>query len=136
MLVEIGPEWAEGEGLKANETLKKAVEQLQKSRDQLFDCALSIPKWLKDVGFIDIKVNKRHCPMGKKHGELGETGAQTIAMFYRNVKSAILQGAGFGLVSSEEEYDGLLDEAITEWDAVGPYFVWYLITARKPMAIA
>ena len=135
MLAEVGPEWPQEKGTTAYETLRKAVEQLQKSRGHISDCALHIPEWLRSAGFVDIEVNKRYCPVGKKHGELGEIGTQTNEMFYRNVKSAVLKGGGFGLVSSEEEYDTLLDEAIREWDVIGPHFVWHLITARKPTAI-
>ena len=132
MFVEITPEWPSGEGLKASEKVRDIVKQLHESRSLPFDCALRLPGWLTDVGFVDIKVNERKGPLGRKLGKFGEMGAQNHETVYRNMKKALLKERGLGLVDSEEEYDALVDQVVKEWHEVGAHYIWHLITARKP----
>lgn len=130
MFVELSPDWPGGEGLGASERVRDIVMSLHESRGLPFDCALRIPGWLRDAGFIDIEVKERRGPLGKKLGELGELGVQNHGTVYRNMKGALMKGERIG---SGEEYDELIDEVIKEWDDVGAHYVWHLIIARKPL---
>lgn len=134
MFVELSPDWPSGEGLEASELkVRDIVMTLHESRGLPFDCALRIPGWLRDSGFIDIEVRERKGPLGKKLGELGELGAQNHGTVYRNMKSALMKNEGNNLFGSGDEYDALIDDVIREWDDVGAYYIWHLIIARKPM---
>lgn len=133
MFVELSPDWPSGKGLEASERVRDIVMSLHETRGLPFDCALRIPGWLREAGFIDIEVKERRGPLGKKLGELGELGAQNHGTVYRNMKGALMKGKGSNLFGSGEEYDDLVDEVIKEWDEVGAYYVWHLIIARKPL---
>jgi hypothetical protein len=92
-----------------------------------------IPRFLKDLGFEDVQVQRSDLPVGKWAGQEGVINRENAMEVYRAVKQPILRMGGFGMVRSESEADELLDNVEKEWDEVeGTYLKYCLIVARKP----
>ncbi|KAJ6596137.1 hypothetical protein DFH09DRAFT_1134190 [Mycena vulgaris] len=112
---------------------------LVKSRDLYLDCAEGIPKMLEDAGFVDIRCESQMQQVGKWAGELGVANRINRLGLFRGFKTPILGAGGYGHVTSEEEYDALLDGVEREWDETptadnpGVQRRFFIFWARKPM---
>jgi hypothetical protein len=102
------------------------------------DCARDIPKMLDEAGFVDIQFKSRSPKLGKWAGELGVATRITHLGVLRGLKTPILNAGGYGYVTSEAEYDALLDGVEREWDESpttdnpGTHREFITFWARKP----
>ncbi|KAF9444521.1 S-adenosyl-L-methionine-dependent methyltransferase [Macrolepiota fuliginosa MF-IS2] len=106
------------------------------SRSLVVYTGLELPKLLKAVGFVDIKMVTREIPLGSQAGELGEAVLDTICGVLRAIKKPVLMGGGFGIVQTAEEYDALIDgfeRAVN--DTPGYSWKHYITYARKPEGV-
>jgi SAM-dependent methyltransferase len=133
----------------ATKNIHKLIDALAGSRGlvSVVDCAPRIPALLKAAGFVDITTEKRQILLG---GSVGVDGRKNLTIMFRFVflywhhphcvnwpdlrgkKTPILKAGGFGFISSEKEFDELVDSVEAEFeanmDASQDFFVF---TARK-----
>ncbi|KIK66784.1 hypothetical protein GYMLUDRAFT_218232 [Collybiopsis luxurians FD-317 M1] len=90
-----------------------------------------LPPILAEVGFVDIRREVRHIPVGRS-GEHGFRSDEWVVL-WKAMKAPVLNAGGFGYVQTEEEYEELLQESVQEWDSSsGASAAYYTILARKP----
>ncbi|KAJ7499456.1 hypothetical protein FB451DRAFT_1549081 [Mycena latifolia] len=110
------------------------------SRNIHIDCALDIPQMLEDAGFVDIRSELRMQQMGKWAGDLGVANRINHVGVLRGIKTPVLKAGGYGYVTSEAEYDALLEGLEREWDEtptaenIGSEKPFIIFWARKPTA--
>ncbi|KAJ7499585.1 S-adenosyl-L-methionine-dependent methyltransferase [Mycena latifolia] len=132
--------WIDGEYPKkpCMETFTAMFLCLTQSRNMDMDCAQNIPKMLEEAGFVDIHCETRMQKLGKWAGELGIANGINHASFLRGIKTPILNAGGYGYVTSEDEYDALLEGVEREWDETptpenpGVQREFFIFWARKP----
>ena len=102
------------------------------SRNGDLRIAENLPDLLASTGFVNVSVEARTISM---HGpSVGAQNARRNASstFYA-MKTAILQGGGFGFVSSEKEFDDLMLALEKEWNEVeSAGFDFKIIYGQKP----
>ncbi|TFK39535.1 S-adenosyl-L-methionine-dependent methyltransferase [Crucibulum laeve] len=92
-----------------------------------------LPDMLKNLGFVNIRIEERSLPLGNWAGQEGLDGRKMMMLIYAAMKPAVLKSGGFGLVNSEEEYDHLLEILAKEMDSTpGTYIKACAIYAQKP----
>ncbi|EED77791.1 predicted protein, partial [Postia placenta Mad-698-R] len=96
----------------------------------LLDCGVHIPIWMREAGFTNIHVEERAVPLGQWAGQLGVDGSNDIISIFRGMKTPILNAGGLGLVSSEEEFDGFLDDLEKEWDETEESLVLFWMSGK------
>lgn len=64
---------------------------------------------LGDVGFVDIRSERRVQLIGEWAGDIGASNQAKEVRMFRGIKTPILEAVGFGYVTSEADYDELLD---------------------------
>ncbi|KAF7363551.1 S-adenosyl-L-methionine-dependent methyltransferase [Mycena sanguinolenta] len=117
------------------EKLVAIFRRVTEARNLNADCAYDIPKILEEAGFVDIQSEARMQCMGKWAGDIGVANAKNSIGVLGGIKTPVLEAGGFGYVTSEAEYDELLDGLAKEWDEI-PGIEWEIIItwARKPSA--
>ena len=75
----------------------------------------------------DIKVR-----LGSAGGVKGLEAAACRIGAFRGMRDSVLLDGGYGVVSSPEEFDELLDSVVAEWETNECYAIYYTITARRP----
>jgi len=124
--MEAGPVTARFHGL---------VAKLNASKGHLYDCTAHIPGFLADAGFADIRTEVRDIPLGKWAGQEGCDHRDNLISVFQGMKTPILKGGGFGVVSTGEEFDHLLAEMVEEWDnTTGSKWNFTIFSARKPIS--
>ncbi|KAJ7510155.1 S-adenosyl-L-methionine-dependent methyltransferase [Mycena galericulata] len=105
------------------------------SRKLYVDCADGIPTMLEQAGFVDIRTESRMQLIGAWAGEAGVAGSLTHRGVFKGIKTPVLEAGGYGYVTSEAEYDELLNGIEKEWDEVpGTEKEFIIFCARKPSA--
>ncbi|KAF7304998.1 S-adenosyl-L-methionine-dependent methyltransferase [Mycena kentingensis (nom. inval.)] len=90
---------------------------------------------LQKAGFVDIQNEEKVQPVGKRAGEIGNILRNNQIGVFKSIKTPVLAGGGFGIVSSEEEYDSIADEAEKELDEIpGTQTLFIVHWERKPSA--
>ncbi|KAJ7074189.1 S-adenosyl-L-methionine-dependent methyltransferase [Mycena amicta] len=128
--------WHEGvyPGRPSMEKLATLYRAVANRRNLYVDCAYDMPKLLQDAGFVDIQSESRMQLMGKWGGENGAAMKTNHVGVLRGIKTPILQAGGFGVVSSEAEYDALIEGLDREWEDVpGTDKEFIVFWARKPV---
>lgn len=69
--------------------------------------AEKLPKLLTDVGFVDIKAERRTIPLYGPSEQAVQARANLLS-FSRGMKTAALQAGGLGIVRSESDLDSLI----------------------------
>ncbi|KLO11733.1 S-adenosyl-L-methionine-dependent methyltransferase [Schizopora paradoxa] len=87
-----------------------------------------LPDLLEDAGFVDVVDEVRRMPLGKSWGEIGMQGTNVVGGAFRNLYGSIAKA---GAAETHEEYEGLIDKLVTEWDAHGSNYPCH-VCARKP----
>ncbi|KAJ6502234.1 hypothetical protein C8R45DRAFT_613009 [Mycena sanguinolenta] len=129
--------WNEGKypGKPCMEKLTAMFRRVAEARNLYVDCAYDIPKMLEEAGFVDIQSESRMQLMGKWAGEIGVANAKNHVGVLRGMKTPVLEAGGYGYVTSEIEYDELLNGLAKEWDEIpGIERDFIIIWARKPLA--
>ncbi|KAF8205710.1 S-adenosyl-L-methionine-dependent methyltransferase [Mycena galopus ATCC 62051] len=110
-------------------------DRLAKSRNFDADCADRIPRMLEEAGFVDIQSEVRMQVIGRWAGQIGVACATNQVGLFRGMKTPVLEAGGLGVVTSEAEYDELVDGLEKEWDEIpGTEKEFIIIWARKPLA--
>lgn len=113
--------------------LASLVRALFESRGLLLDIAVDLPKLVEEAGFESIKIEKRLIPLGRWAGSQGRDASDNFLGVSAGMKTPILRSGGFGLVSSEKEFDELIEAVRKEWDEYqGAEIVFHIILAKKP----
>ncbi|KAJ6525726.1 S-adenosyl-L-methionine-dependent methyltransferase [Mycena capillaripes] len=129
--------WHEGKypGKPCMEKLTAMYRRVAEARNLYVDCAYDIPTMLEEAGFVDIRRESRMQLMGKWAGDIGAANAKNHVGVLRGIKTPVLEAGGFGYVTSEAEYDELLNGLEKEWDEIpGSDKEFVIICARKPLA--
>ncbi|KAK0194307.1 hypothetical protein F5146DRAFT_429696 [Armillaria mellea] len=110
----------------------KIVAKLFAHKGLVIDVAKRLPDMLAREGFINVHRETRALPLGAWAGADGTEQRDNIAAVYSAMRGPIFEAGGFGLVSSEQEYDDLLNDATKEWDD-GPDVSedWTVVYAQK-----
>ncbi|KAJ7191882.1 S-adenosyl-L-methionine-dependent methyltransferase [Mycena pura] len=132
--------WIEGQypNKPCMEKLVAMYRCLTNSRNLYIDCADAIPSMLEAAGFVDIQRESQMPQMGKWAGELGVASRINHVGVLRGIKTPILKAGGYGHVTSEKEYDALLEGLEREWDETpteqnpGTQKEFVIVWARKP----
>jgi ubiquinone/menaquinone biosynthesis C-methylase UbiE len=115
------------------EKLTAMYRRITEARNLYVDCTHGISKMLEEAGFVDIRSESRAQSMGKWAGEIGVANGANYTGVLRGIKAPVLEAGGFGYVTSEAEYDELLDGLEREWDEIpGTKKQFIIFWARKP----
>lgn len=82
----------------------------------LFDVVVEVPRLVEDGGFKDVTTERRTVPIGGWAGSQGRDASDSFIGAFVGMKSPILHAGGFGIVSSETEFDELIEATRKEWD--------------------
>ncbi len=111
----------------------KLIQTLFESRQLVLDVSKDLRTLVEEGGFANISVESRSIPLGNWAGLIGGQARDNWIGVTRGMKTPVLRSGGFGLVSSEEEFDALIDDVEKEWDATeGAAIEYYVICAQKP----
>ncbi|KDQ21810.1 hypothetical protein BOTBODRAFT_50355 [Botryobasidium botryosum FD-172 SS1] len=111
------------------------LSKLNTSRGHIFDTAAQIPNFLADAGFTNIRTEVRGIPLGKWAGKEGCDNRDGNIVFFQAIKTPVLNGGGFGHVSTGEEFDRLLAEMVEEWDSTpGSKWNFTIFSVQKPLS--
>ncbi|KAJ7681079.1 S-adenosyl-L-methionine-dependent methyltransferase, partial [Mycena polygramma] len=123
--------WYEGEAPE-KPCLEKVVSmyrRLVETRGLHVDCAQDIPTMLEQAGFVDIQTEHRSVPLG---GPGGVQNSINYVGVFEGLKTPILNAGGYGGVSTESEYDALVEGIRKEYAAdAGAKREFYIFLARK-----
>ncbi|KAK0193400.1 S-adenosyl-L-methionine-dependent methyltransferase [Armillaria mellea] len=75
-----------------------------------------LPDMLTQAGFVNVWSETRALPLGQWAGQDGIDARDILTSLLSAMRGPIFEGGGFGLVSSEQEYDDLITCAAKEWD--------------------
>ena len=98
----------------------------------MLDCGEQLPALLKKSGFTDINTRAEKVRLGSAGGVVGLQAAACRIGAFRGMRDSILADGGYGVVSSRESFDALLDSIQSEWEINECYATYYMITARRP----
>ncbi|KIK57589.1 hypothetical protein GYMLUDRAFT_46149 [Collybiopsis luxurians FD-317 M1] len=111
--------------------LESLILAMYAERGIISDLGTYLPSILAEVGFVDVRREARQVTIGRS----GETGyrSEDWRDLWKGTKVHVLSAGGYGLVTTEKEYDELLEGSTDEWNnsdkAVSTF---YTILARKP----
>ncbi|KAF7322405.1 hypothetical protein HMN09_00018500 [Mycena chlorophos] len=116
------------------EKLTAILHSVMTARKLYLNVAHDLPKLLADAGFVDIQRDSRFQKVGKTPGEDDTESKNNTIGIFRGIKTPVLKAGGFGLVSSEEEYEALLEGFGREWDGLPPQDQEIIVVwGRKPL---
>ncbi|KAJ6536165.1 S-adenosyl-L-methionine-dependent methyltransferase [Mycena capillaripes] len=127
--------WYEGEtpDKPCMEKVVAMYRRLVESRNLYVDCAQHMRALLEEVGFVDIHVEQRSVLLGKWAGKEGALNAINYIGVFQGLKTPILEAGGYGVVTTESEYDALVEGVEKEYDeGVGSMRQFFIFWARKP----
>lgn len=98
------------------------------------DIGQRMPYFLESSGFVNIRHNPRATVCGAWAGEHGIAGKENMLGIVRGLKVPMLKAGGYGIVTSEAEFDVMVEELGKEFDAMpGSQVVFTMYTAQKPV---
>ncbi|KAK0236464.1 S-adenosyl-L-methionine-dependent methyltransferase [Armillaria nabsnona] len=118
-----------------SERIGNILDRMFSHNGLLIDVAKRLPGMLAREGFINVHGETRAVPLGAWAGTDGLEHRDDLVSVYSAMRGPIFKADGFGLVSSEREYDDLLDGLAKEWDngrGVSASKDWTEIYAQKP----
>ncbi|KAF8144709.1 hypothetical protein K438DRAFT_1873283 [Mycena galopus ATCC 62051] len=116
------------------EKLTAMVRSICSSRNLNLDCAKDMPKMLADAGFVEVQSESKMQRVAKWDGESGIINRINQLAIFKAYKTPVLKAGGIGYVSSEEEYDLLLEGVEREWDEIsGTEKEFFIFWAKKPL---
>ncbi|KAI5117084.1 hypothetical protein M0805_009488 [Coniferiporia weirii] len=124
-------EWRAGPINKKHAVMHRALFD---SRNLCLDIYADLPRLLEEAGFTNIKVEKRTIPLGARGGQQGIDSRDNLISVFRAMKTPILRSGGLGFVSTEKDFDQLLDSLEKEWDETeGAGIDAHIIYAQRSM---
>ncbi|KAG7451632.1 S-adenosyl-L-methionine-dependent methyltransferase [Guyanagaster necrorhizus] len=118
-----------------SEKIGNILGKLYAHKGLVIDVAKRLPDMLKREGFINVHSDTRALPLGAWADTDGLELRDNLVSVYSAMRGPIFETGGFGLVSSEREYDDLLDGLAKEWDNGGDIPAskdWTAMYAQKP----
>lgn len=118
-----------------SERIGSILGKMYAHKGLLIDVVKRLPDMLAREGFTNVHNETRALPLGAWAGTDGLEHRDNLVSVYSAMRGPIFKADGFGLVSSEQEYDDLLDGLAKEWDngrAVSASKDWTAIYAQKP----
>ncbi|KAJ3840954.1 S-adenosyl-L-methionine-dependent methyltransferase [Lentinula raphanica] len=101
-------------------------------KDYVGDTEVYLPPVMREMGFVDVHCEGRDIPINRSIDD----GLDRVQIWYdlwKGFKGSILAGGGYGIVSSEEEYEALLLDCRDEWvKSTEAYTTYWTIIAKKP----
>ncbi|KAK0236454.1 hypothetical protein EDD85DRAFT_929003 [Armillaria nabsnona] len=116
-----------------SERTGKILAKLYAHKGLVIDVAKRFPDMLTREGFINVHSETRALPVGAWAGTDGTELRVNLATVYSAMRGPIFEVGGFWLVTSEQEYDDLLNDLTKERDD-GPnvFEDWTVVYAQKP----
>ena len=107
------------------------LQELMEKRGLIRNCSSCLSQMVKDVGFVDIRVERKYLPLGKAWGKIGKMGRDNFKQGGYNIIPAMIKAK---IAESEETLSKMVDEAVEEWDNAeyGMQYVGHIVCARKP----
>ncbi|EIW83522.1 S-adenosyl-L-methionine-dependent methyltransferase [Coniophora puteana RWD-64-598 SS2] len=94
---------------------------------------MQISGLLEAQGFRGIVMEERRVPLGNGHERIGEGMLQNYKGLYQGYKAPVLEAGGLGLVTSEVEYDELVEGLVARCnERQGVETRWFTFYAQKP----
>lgn len=142
--------WYDGTGKRIDEGWgwMEALRQSAERRGMDFDCGKKVAEWMKEVGFVDVRVweyrwgfdgdgGQHGAEKGKEGRRLERLTASVIPGLFEGLIGRMLEESGGrsgdGRVYSCEEVEGYRREArMCLQPEVGKYQVFYVTVGRKP----
>ena len=94
----------------------------------------ALPDMLRDAGLVNVRFRREACPLTRRKGVLGQDGADNIIASCRAITGVIVAAGGFGLVSSAEEVEAMIDAMEAEWHASDDVEIEFVyVYGQKPM---
>jgi SAM-dependent methyltransferase len=121
--------WGYGAG-PASDAHFRIYNQLYKHNGLALRIFAEIPDMLRDADFTNVHFERRAYLIG---GEAGKEGRFNLIGHFRSVVPQVMRYDGFGLVQSEEQYEGIITAMEREWERLDSaesevVYVW----AQKP----
>ncbi|KIK61406.1 hypothetical protein GYMLUDRAFT_42990 [Collybiopsis luxurians FD-317 M1] len=109
--------------------VQSILTSLYGEKGVICDLGAYLPTLLKEAGFVEVQCVARNSPLGPS----GFTGTEW-GKFWKGLKRNVVDAGGYGFVTSGEEYEQLVDEAVIEWNSNPDkaYNTYYTILGRKP----
>ncbi|KAK0469235.1 S-adenosyl-L-methionine-dependent methyltransferase, partial [Desarmillaria tabescens] len=117
-----------------SEKIGNILGKLYAHKGLLIDIAKRLPDMLGREGFINVHSETRALPLGAWAGTDGLEHRDNLTSVYSAMRGPIFEADGFGLVSSEQEYDDLLGGLAKEWDngqSISASKDWTAVYAQK-----
>ncbi|KAJ3877951.1 S-adenosyl-L-methionine-dependent methyltransferase [Lentinula edodes] len=111
-------------------------DRMFESKDFVGDTEVYLPPVMREMGFVDVRCEGRDVPISNSRSVVDDDGLDRVQIWYdlwKGFKGSILAGGGYGIVSSEEEYESLLLACKDEWNnSTEAYTTYWTILAKKP----
>lgn len=108
----------------------KIVDAVFRSVGALPDAVYHLKGWLEEAGFVNVDTQMRRLPMCHREGK--DTFHSYVV--HAALKTPVMKSGGFGLVSSDEEYDQLALTTQEElWNTENAAVQNFMIYAQKPV---
>ncbi|KAJ3869612.1 hypothetical protein EV359DRAFT_59716 [Lentinula novae-zelandiae] len=117
------------------------INTMYDKRGVIGDLSVYLPLILKEAGFVDIKCEARHAPIGgeadaaapHKFTQVKGFDSEMWRELWKGMKVPVIEAGGYGIVKTVEEYDSLVQGSAAEWKTSNEaYTTFYAILARKP----
>ncbi|KIK66233.1 hypothetical protein GYMLUDRAFT_928779 [Collybiopsis luxurians FD-317 M1] len=99
------------------------------------DLSVYLPSILEEVGFVDVRCESRRLSIGRS-GENGNGDAYSSEEWrdgWKGLKQPVLDGGGYGVVRTGEEFEELMEGSTLEWNNSNEASCTFCtILARKP----
>ncbi|PBK70773.1 S-adenosyl-L-methionine-dependent methyltransferase [Armillaria solidipes] len=106
------------------------MRTLLDSKGLFMDCYKAMPLMLRNAGFVDVRVEVIQLSLC---GAEGSDDRKNMCNVFRGMKTPILNVGGFGFVSSEAEFDALVNGVEDEMEkTASAQKEYFLFCARKP----
>ncbi|KAJ3906179.1 hypothetical protein F5879DRAFT_947283 [Lentinula edodes] len=118
------------------------INTMYDKRGVIGDLSVYLPLILKEAGFVDIKCQARHAPIGgeadaaapHKFTQVKGFDSEMWRELWMGMKVPVIEAGGYGIVKTVEEYDSLVQGAAAEWKtSKEAYTTFYAILARKQL---
>lgn len=109
--------------------LQSIVSALWKQKNLPLDLKGTLSKILEDTHFVNIGCVEKFTPFGKSEFENGTNIANVMA----GLKTPVLDGGGYGVVTTEEEFDALISGIRKEWRETDGGVTYFVLYAQKPL---
>ncbi|KAF7288337.1 S-adenosyl-L-methionine-dependent methyltransferase [Mycena chlorophos] len=114
-------------------TLNALVRALGAQRNLFLECGEAMPGLLEAAGFVDVHKEVRSVKMGAWGGDDGVKQMVNYIDVFRGLKTPILKAGGYGLVSTEADFDALIEGLEAELEGTEGDVLYSIFWARKPI---